>query len=91
MNVTQAKLSLIGKWFASVTREGTIKWWGQVLAEVNVGKYLVRDNHDTKSLVLVDKMGGWRFFDTQEELSKAMDEINARTHKREGGATNGQV
>jgi hypothetical protein len=85
MKYPEVKSVLVGKWFMSLNREGTILWWGQVLDEVNPGTYLVLNNRGGKGVVLLQKMTGWRFYETREELSKAMDEIEARSRKCEGG------
>lgn len=89
MKYPEVKSVLEDKWFMSLRREGGVMWWGHILQEVHEGTYLVQDDHGTKGVVLVERMTGWRFFDTWEELSKAMDEIKARLEriqKREGGA-----
>lgn len=86
MKWTDVKSALIGKWFLSINVRGGINWWGQILDEVNPRAYLVRDSHGTQLIVLVDRMPGWQFFETREDLQKA---INERLLKRgEGGVAN---
>lgn len=69
----EAKQSgLVGKWFTSRYRDKLTYWSGQVIEEVNPGAYLVQLPDTSTFIVRIEKMTGWRFFATHEEVQKAL-------------------
>ena len=75
---------LIGAWFHSVRKDGTVNWQGQILARVEPGIYLVQlyewitGSPSNQQLVKFEFMESWLFYPDNDAMNYSWEYGTAR-------------
>jgi hypothetical protein len=76
---------LVGKFFHSFTDDRKLSWQGTVLKHVRGGFYLVQlfewffGEPSAREVVSLERMAGWSFYDTAEEMREAYADYDHRS------------